>query len=83
MLGVGFNDAFPLTGANLSIYLAMDFLHEIVFVALVMKHVTATGFASKNSFSVWIVKAPDFGIHKHRVAVRTERPGVCGVPGYV
>lgn len=83
MLGVGFNDTLPLASANLSIYLAMDFLHEIVFVALMMKKIASAGFASKNRLSVRIVKAPDFGIHEHGVAVRAESPSVCGVPAYV
>ena len=83
MLGVGFNDTLPLASANLSIYLAMDFLHEVVFVAFVMKEIASAGFASKNRFSVWVVKSPDFGVHKHSVAVRAKRPGICGVPGYV
>ena len=37
MLGVGFNGPLPLASTNLLIYLAMDFLHEVVFVAWVMK----------------------------------------------
>ncbi|MGZ5050203.1 MAG: hypothetical protein ACXWF8_03110 [Methylobacter sp.] len=83
MLGGGFNDMLPLASANFSIYLAMDFLHEVVFVALVMKEIASAGFASKNRFSVWVVKASDFRVHEHGVAVRAERPSVCGVPGYV
>lgn len=83
MLGVSFNDTLPLASANLSIYLAMDFLHEVVFVAFMMEEIARASFASKNRFSVWVVKASDFGVHEHGVAVRAERPGVCGVPGYV
>ncbi len=70
MLGVGFSDTLPLASANLSIYLAMDFLHEIVFVAWVMKEIAGAGFASKNRLSVWVVKTSDLGIHEHGVAVR-------------
>ena len=83
MLGVAFNNTLPLTSADFPVDLAVNFLHEIVSIAFVMKHVTAAGFTSKNCLPVWIENAPDFGIHKHGVAVRTERPGVCGVPGYV
>lgn len=83
MLGVAFNDTLPFASANLSIDLAMYLLHKIVFVAFVVKKITTASFAGKDGFSVWVKTATNFGIHEHGVAVRTERPSVCGVAGYV
>lgn len=83
MLGIAFNDALPLSGADFSVDLTIDFLHQIVFVALVVEKITAACFAGKDGFSVRVKTAANFRIHEHGVAVRAERPSVCGVSGHV
>ena len=83
MLGVAFNDTLPLSSADFSVDLTMNFLHQVVFVAFVVKKITAACFAGKDGFSVRVETAANFGIHEHGVAVRTEGPSVCGVPGHV
>lgn len=83
MLGVGFNDTLPLSCANFSVDLAVDFLHQVVFVSLVVEKIAIACFTRKDYFSVWIEAASDFGINKHSVAARAERPSVRGVPGNV
>lgn len=76
-LGFYFSGALPFTGANLSIDLAVDFLHKVVFVAVVMKEIAGACFARKDCL------AGVFGVHKHGVAVRAECPSVDGASRYV
>jgi hypothetical protein len=83
MLAVAFNTTSPFTSADFPIDLAVNFFNEIVLVTVVMKHVLAAGFASKNCFPVTIEKAPDIGVNEHGVAVRAECPRICGIPRYV
>lgn len=83
MLGVGFNDTLPLSCADFSVNLAMDFLHQVVFVALVAEKIAVTCFAREDGLSVGVKAATNFGIHEHGVAVRAERPSVCGMPRHV
>lgn len=83
MLGVGFNDTLPLTRADFAVYLAMDFLHQVVFVALMVEKITVAGFARKDGLSVGVKATANFGIYEHGVTVGTERPRICGMTKHV
>ena len=82
-LGGGVDDMLPLSCADFSIDLAMNFLHQIVFISIVAKKITVACFAGKDSLSVLVKAAANFGIHENGVAARTESPCVCGVTGHV
>ena len=79
MLEVGFNEMLPLSSANFSVDLAINFLNQVVFVTFVVKKIAVAGFASENSFSAWVKLATNLGIYQHRVAVRAKCPSSRGV----
>lgn len=78
MLGVLLNNIQPLPIADFSVDLAMNFLHQVIFITLMSEHNAVAGFASKDYLMVWI-KTAVFGVHEHGVALRAESPCSRGV----
>jgi len=75
MLGVAFDGTLPLSGADFSVYLAMNLRYQIVFVAVVMNQVTVACFTCKNRNlipTVWVFVSVD----EHGLASGTVRPDI-------
>lgn len=74
MLGVRFDNTQPFPGTDFLFDLATDFLHQVISISLVLKHLSVTGFASEHGFSIWVEATANHGVNEHGVAVRAERP---------